>query len=142
MFDAYMQTEKALELVQKLKPISPQSAFLRGKSRIIPYKEVFAYHLLYDIGDWAIRQNNVAVELLRYIEQSRLSQDEILKTLYVHISNGCRYNVTAQQLSLHRNTVANRIEQLEQQLAVSLDNFEDCVNVVLAIKAIECGYTL
>lgn len=141
MLNAYMQTEKTLELVKRLDPIFPKSAFLQGKSRIIHYKEVFAYHLLYDIGDWAVRENPVAVALLRHIQQSRLSREEILKTLYVHISNGCRHNVTAQLLSLHRNTVANRIEQLEQELGISLDNFEDCINVVLAIKAIECGHT-
>lgn len=141
IFGAYIQTEKTLELMQRLNPIAPRSDFFRGKTRILHYKEVFSYHLLYDIGEWTINENCVAKDLLRYVSQSRLTQEEILKTLYVHISNGCRHNVTAQQLSLHRNTVANRMEQIEQELSISLDNFEDCINVILAIKAIECGYT-
>lgn len=139
IFNAYLQTEKALELGRQLQPISSPSRFFQGRTRILHYKEVFAYHLLNDIGNWAITENSVARDLLRYMERSRLSKEEILKTLYVHIAHGCRYNVTAQVLSLHRNTVANRIEQIEQELYISLDNFEDCINVILAIKAIECG---
>lgn len=132
--DAYAQTKKAFTLAKRLRPIYSSAPFFHGKSRIISCSELYPYLLLESNSS---RPEALLYKLNRYIAESPLKKEDILKTIYIHIANGCKYNVTAQILELHRNTVTNRIKQFEDALQVSFDNFEDCLNLILTIKCME-----
>lgn len=68
--------------------------------------------------------------LFRLIESDRETGRHDLQTLYVYLENDLNGNAAAKELYIHRNTLMNRMERIEEVLGLPLDDR----NVVLFLR--------
>jgi PucR family transcriptional regulator, purine catabolism regulatory protein len=73
-------------------------------------------------------------QLLRYDAAHRT---RLLATIQAYIDAGCRVGATARALNVHRNTLRQRINRVEQLNGLRVDNIDDIVNLVLGFRALD-----
>jgi DNA-binding PucR family transcriptional regulator len=61
------------------------------------------------------------------------ASESLLPTLRSYLANNRSTLVTAQELSVHQNTVANRLERISKLTGKSLENTEHILDFTLAI---------
>jgi hypothetical protein len=70
------------------------------------------------------------------LEHDRRSHTELIATLQEFLNCSCSWSRTAEALHLHVNTVRYRIERIERLTGRDLSQFEDRVDVFLALKSL------
>lgn len=63
------------------------------------------------------------------VEENRI----LLQTLFVYIENIRSVSDSAKELHIHPNTLYNRLSKIEEILDIDLNNFEDYLQVQLAV---------
>lgn len=71
-------------------------------------------------------------KILRYPDPWSL---ELLQTLWVYLQNGRRISATAEKLFIHRNTLINRLQQIEKIFGI---DFEKITDTELDLLLISC----
>lgn len=75
--------------------------------------------------------------LYRLMESDRESGRDDLKTLYVYIENCLNGNAAAKELHIHRNTLINRLERIEEILGLPLDDRDVVLFLRLCFRVLE-----
>lgn len=75
--------------------------------------------------------------LYRLIESDRETGRDDLKTLYAYIENGLNGNAAAKELHIHRNTLINRLERIQEILALPLDDRDVVLFLRLCFRILE-----
>jgi DNA-binding PucR family transcriptional regulator len=78
--------------------------------------------LLSYVQDQSIVRDHVIERLQPLIDVSDEGDHKLLDTLYVYLKNNGNVSNTASQLYIHRNSLRNRINKIEELLSVSLDD--------------------
>ena len=60
-----------------------------------------------------------------------------LATLSAYFANNCNLRQTAEALSLHRNSAANRIEKIRQLFGLDLSDFKTCCSAYETLQLME-----
>lgn len=105
--------------------------------RLIRYEDLGIYRLLLQIGDmnrlWRFAED-VLGSLLDYDATHKV---DLISTLSTYLSQHESLKQTARQLRLHVNTVAYRIQRIEQLTSLDLADAEDRLLSHVAVKIIE-----
>lgn len=113
--NAMLQGKIAVQIGQKKKP--DRSVFF--------FQEVYADYFL-----MALEENQdirsfchpVIQKILKYPDPWSL---DLLQTLWVYLQNGQRISSTAEKLFIHRNTLVNRLQQIEKTFAINFDQITE-----------------
>lgn len=72
--------------------------------------------------------------LLPLLESDRESGTEYIKTLQVYIQQKGRINDVSDELFIHPNTLRNRIKKMEEMTGIDLQDPEEFMNLMVAVK--------
>lgn len=75
--------------------------------------------------------------IYRLIEADRESGRDDLNTLYVYIENGLNGNAAAKELHIHRNTLINRLERIQEIVGMPLDDRDVVLFLRLSFRILE-----
>lgn len=75
--------------------------------------------------------------LYRLMEADQESGRDDLETLYVYIENGLNGNAAAKELHIHRNTLINRLERIQEILGLPLDDRDVVLFLRLCFRILE-----
>jgi purine catabolism regulator len=105
---------------------------------VFPFHELGLLHWLYHLPEES-RAGNIYLEFIRTLaEHDAATEKELLKTLEAYLDCGGSLVEAAQALYVHRNTLVNRIERIQDMCPVDLRDPVDRLNLHVAIK----GYRL
>ena len=71
--------------------------------------------------------------VLRLCKFEQAGNPDLVDTLDVYLSCDKNISVAAEQLYIHRNTLRNRLQRIEQVTQKHLDNRDDCLELTLAL---------
>lgn len=98
------------------------------------YKDIGVYGLLFSIKNRVILENYYKQILGSITEKEKKNKEaSSIKILEMYLNENCNITLTAEKLFLHRNTLKYRMKKIEELLNCDLHNFEDCLNVKMAL---------
>jgi DNA-binding PucR family transcriptional regulator len=103
--------------------------------RSIRFDDLGVYRLLVGIEDLSEVERFVQHwlgDLLAYDEQRR---SELVRTLSHYLARGGNYELTAEALIVHRNTLKYRLQRIRQIGGLDLSDPDTCFNLQLATRA-------
>lgn len=88
------------------------------------------------LGQIHRRESSIVLDN-RYLQQlfqyDRINNSKYLQTLRVYLSNNCNVTQTARQLYLHRHTLINRLEKIEEASGLCLDDYYSRLYMSIAL---------
>jgi PucR family transcriptional regulator, proline-responsive transcriptional activator len=99
---------------------------------ITKYKDIGIYGLLFSIPNRTVLENYFS-EVLGAINNNENKDNNLIEILETYLNENCNITVTAEKLFLHRNTLKYKIKKIEELLNCDLHNFDDCMNVKIAL---------
>jgi sugar diacid utilization regulator len=93
-----------------------------GQPRISTYAAACVRELVSGAGRGALRRQIYESLLWPLNVNDHAVEQELLRTLSVHLDTGCRTQQTAELLGIHRNTVLYRLQRIEDLTSVDLDD--------------------
>lgn len=124
---SYHLAEKVLQLQKKCgRP---------GKASC--YSQQGVYRILMGVEDGELLREYVAGVLTPLLDFDRTNGTDYVAFLKTWFACGCSAQRTAEELFLHRNTVDYRLHRVEELLNLDLTNFDDRVQLDLALKLLE-----
>ena len=98
------------------------------------YSDIGVYGILFSIKNKNILENYYKQVLEPIIENEKKNKEvSSIKILDMYLKENCNLTIAAEKLYIHRNTLTYRIKKIEQLLKCDLHNFEDCLNVKMAL---------
>lgn len=115
-----------------------QRAALAGRTRVsvVTSDEVASHVLLLATVPDDVRRTYAHRVLGPVLEHDRRTRADLIATLDEFLACSGSWSRTAESLHLHVNTVRYRIERIEQLTGRDLSQFEDRVDVFLALKSL------
>jgi len=69
------------------------------------------------------------------IAYEKTNQIDLMETLDAYLNENANIIETSDKLFIHRNTLKYRLKKIENLLNVNLHSLEDCLKLLLAMKA-------
>jgi len=69
-------------------------------------------------------------------------EEEMVNTIHTFFDNDLNISETARQLFVHRNTLVNRIEKMQNRTGLDIRKFEDALTLKIALMVVEYMYYL
>ncbi|HGM5579876.1 TPA: PucR family transcriptional regulator [Pseudomonas putida] len=117
------EARQALEVAQNMRPAAG----------LCDFSELGVLRLLQGIADRSLIDNFVAQTLGPLIETGRKHPYALVHTLDVLLKENCNGAQAAQRLGVHRNTIIQRIQRIEQLSGQSLDDTLFRMNACVAL---------
>ena len=108
----YEQAKTALELGRSF----------QEQRRIIQYDDYKIYSLFQKVSDKNLFEQYSTEDIRRICKYDEENGTEYFETIYHYLGNHCSIRKTAQNLYVHRNTVAYRITRMEDLFGLTFDN--------------------
>ncbi len=123
---SFREAEHALSIAQRL----------LGGNRSTAFDQLRVYRLLFPLAGTGELRSFYEETLGRLVEYDAKHSGELVKTLVVFFANDGNLQRAADALFLHRNTLAYRLERIEDISGLSLHDPEDrlCLQLALKIK--------
>jgi len=96
---------------------------------ITKYKDIGIYGILFSVKNKKVLENY----FFNVLGQISNSDNNLLQILETYLNENCSITITAEKLFLHRNTLKYKIKKIEELLNCDLHNFEDCMNIKIAL---------
>lgn len=130
---SYQQAREALQVGERL-------AHGNGQTRkVFSFDELGFLHWLYHLPPQARAGNPFAARIDTLANEDRAQRAQLLQTLEAFLDCGGNAAETARRLTIHRNTLAYRLKQIENLCDVSLNDPEIRLNLQIALKAYHLG---
>lgn len=129
-------TELRLHYKQSLRALEFGRLFGRG-GPLFRYNDVYFYDLLMRLDKVQSIDSFCCPEARRLMDYDEENSTEFYKTCYEYLVSGCNMAKTAKKLFIHRNTIAYRIEKIQEIASVNLNDGEDCYRMFLSFKIID-----
>jgi DNA-binding PucR family transcriptional regulator len=100
---------------------------------VLPYGEMGAYRYLVPLLGSGGPHDELRDAVQRLVDYDARRQTQLLKTLELFLANGRSSTTTASQLTVHVNTLRQRLERIESLTGLDLDA-HDLLALQLAIK--------
>ena len=102
-----------------------------------PLKNMDVYLFLIQIDT---KQKKILYEYVNYvlkdlIAYEKTNQIDLMETLDAYLNENANIIETSDKLFIHRNTLKYRLKKIENLLNVNLHSLEDCLKLLLAMKA-------
>ena len=86
------------------------------------------------------KQKKILYEYVNYvlkdlIAYEKTNQIDLMETLDAYLNENANIIETSDKLFIHRNTLKYRLKKIENLLNVNLHSLEDCLKLLLAMKA-------
>ncbi len=129
---AYKQTQKCMQLL---------NLDTLKHSRIKMYYKFALRHMyqLVSVEQELINFCHPAVTIL--MEYDKEHGTEYLRTLFVYLKNSQQLNKTSEELHVHRNTLAKRLEKLESLIFIDMQNGTEMAHLIVSLEMLYNGYT-
>lgn len=123
LFRSFQEAKIALEM----------GRFLQQKSGVFLFEEIGVIRLLCLISNDVLitYYKETLGELLEY---DRAHEGELVKTLEIYCQENGDISRTSDALYIHPNTLRNRLKKIESLLDISLNSYEDLLNIFVTIK--------
>jgi sugar diacid utilization regulator len=108
-----------------------------GQPQITTYAAACIRELVSGAHRGALRRQ-IYESLLRPLNvNDHAVEQELLRTLSVHLETGCRTQQTAELLGIHRNTVLYRLQRIEDLTSVDLDDGDIRLLLQLVLRSVD-----
>ena len=112
-----------------------ENVLQKTKEQVIyQYKDVVMYHLFSRMED---EMNPRAMQSEFYREVAKYDREHHSaygKTVLCYLKNDCSATRTSAELGIHRNTVRNVIQSVEENYGISLDDAEEKMRYILSMQ--------
>lgn len=109
-----------------------------SSSRYLRYDDCKAAHLLEAASQTLPLEQFLSGRYLRLLRYDQKNGTELCPLLKCHLSTMMRVSDTARKLFLHRNTVLNRLQKIEE--IIGADLFDECVLSELQLSFLAADY--
>lgn len=116
--------------------VSALEASIIKDTMVMPYENIGVYKLLFGVENRAILRSYVDDTLGNLVRYDSLNATDYEHTLRVYLECSGSVQVTAERLSVHRNTVNYKMKVIREILGIEM-NDEDKMNILLAFRAQE-----
>ena len=116
--------------------VSALEASIIKDTMVMPYENIGVYKLLFGVENRAILRSYVDDTLGNLVRYDSLNGTDYEHTLRVYLECSGSVQVTAERLSVHRNTVNYKMKVIREILGIEM-NDEDKMNILLAFRAQE-----
>lgn len=116
--------------------VSALEASIIKDTMVMPYENIGVYKLLFGVENRAILRSYVDDTLGNLVRYDSLNGTDYEHTLRVYLECSGSVQVTAERLSVHRNTVNYKMKVIREILVIEM-NDEDKMNILLAFRAQE-----
>ncbi|MGH7611488.1 MAG: helix-turn-helix domain-containing protein [Candidatus Dormibacteria bacterium] len=106
-----------------------------GRGQFVSYRSLGAARLLLEVRDPEVLRRFVEETLGPVLAYSRRHRTPLLPSLETLVAERWNQRAAARQLGVHINTLAYRLERLEQLLGVSMQDAENRVLLSVALQA-------
>lgn len=120
----YKQASMALELGAKYYP----------ESKILYYKDIALQHILTEFSNNNNCYTFIHPELLILKKYDEQHNSDLIDTLYEYLINERNVIQTAQKLHIHRNTLAYRINKIDDICEVNLNDYIERQRIIFCIE--------
>lgn len=110
------------------------SHLLTREGRLICYRELGFYQLLYEIPNAEYPKQYAAGVLDPLLQYDRENNSALLETLSIFLRCRCNKVQAARELYLHRNTLLGRLDKIEKILGAPLEDPELLFHLQAALK--------
>jgi len=98
------------------------------------YSNMGIYKLLLEIEDKAVKRSFVNQTIGIILNYDQLNDSNLTKVLRIYLKNNGSVKKTAEDLFVHRNTVNYKIRRIGELLNCSLNDYEVCSRLDIALK--------
>jgi GAF domain-containing protein len=100
---------------------------------VLLYGEMGAYRYLVSLLDSGGPDDELRAAITRLVEYDATRQTQLLTTLELYLANGRTFTTTSRELTVHVNTLRQRLERIEALTGLDLES-QDLLALQLAIK--------
>jgi DNA-binding PucR family transcriptional regulator len=100
---------------------------------VLLYGEMGAYRYLVSLLDSGGPDDELRAAITRLVEYDAARQTQLLTTLELYLTNGRTSTTTSRALTIHVNTLRQRLERIEALTGLDLES-QDLLALQLAIK--------
>ena len=127
LYDRHRQAMKALQL----------GILLLGDGPLYHYDRYSIYHALEACGDEFDLLELCHGAVLTLESYDRRHGTSFMGTLHAYLASGMNARETAQTLYIHRNTLAKRLEKMNDLVTMDLDDRETVFHLLFSLRVIE-----
>ncbi len=98
-------------------------------------KHLEVYLFLVGVKEQMLLENYTAKVIGPLLAHDKLNQAELTDTLDMYLNENANTANASDKLFIHKNTLKYRLKKIENLLNVDLHSLEDCLRLLLAIKA-------
>lgn len=98
-------------------------------------KNMEVYSFLFKIKDKKLLYNYANSVLKNLISYEKTNQIDLMKTLDAYLNENANIIEASDKLFIHKNTLKYRMNKIQNLLNVNLHSLEDCLRLLLAMKA-------
>jgi sugar diacid utilization regulator len=113
--NAMLQGKMALQIGKKKKP----------DCNFFIFQEVYTDYVMMALAENQDIQSFCHPVIQKILRDPDPWSLELLQTLSVYLQNGRRVSATAEKLFIHRNTLVNRLQQIEKTFGIDFDKMTD-----------------
>lgn len=121
---SYQEAKSALDIYGNLKP----------NQRIFFYDNLGIYSLIAQVQNDKFLSEFVENKIGLLIQNDQLQEGELCKTLEAFLDNNCKYNITAEALFIHQNTMHYRMDRIKKILGRDINDLSDYMELKLAFS--------
>lgn|GEM_PF-4956108 len=110
------------------------SNIFKDTNNIYPYNDLILYHLLYSLKDNQIVERIYNITARKIIDYDINNNTKLFETLEVLIQNNFNMTEASDALFVHRNTLYNRLEKIEEATGYDLNNSQSRLLLHLGMK--------
>lgn len=129
---SYYEAEQMIEL-KRIEEVSGLTASI---------KNIDVYHFLFNVKDKELLYkyaNNVLRDLISY---EKTNQIDLMETLDAYLNENANILEVSDKLFIHKNTLKYRLNKIQNLLNVNLHSLDDCLSLLLAMKAYKIVRTM
>lgn len=108
--------------------------FLHGPAQLTFFGDLGAYVVLHELKNSKAAFDFYETTIGKVIQYDRQNDSELFRTLAYYFKYDCNTRLTAENLYVHKNTVAYRLRAIENLTGLNLNNGEDKFNLQLCVK--------
>ena len=137
-----MGISRAYDSIEKLNSAYEDAVFslkigsniFKDTKNIYPYNDLILYHFLYSAKDNPIIERIYDITTRKIIDYDIKNKTKLFETLDVLIHNNFNMTEASENLFVHRNTLYNRLEKIEEATGYDLNNSQSRLLLHLGMK--------
>jgi len=130
-YDDITQTPAFLNICRQAEQLAQQ---LGTVTVVNPTQKYNIYIILSHVDNGALLKNTMCTQLIALKKYDGQHHAELFPTLFAYLENDCHVTATAEKLHLHRNSLAKRLNKIQDLLAIDFSDADKTFGLRLSYR--------